>query len=96
MATTHITGQEAGKVAVGEVNTGVGGSLKLVANDYRQECIEYAEALLTRCKNGEVISITFVEQNVGGDYLIYGSPIADRHKTAGMLLEAAMTRLSTT
>lgn len=55
--------------------------------------IEYVTDLLARCESGDVIAVTAIEQLPGGNYAIRGNRTASRHETAGMLLDAAITRL---
>ena len=56
--------------------------------------IEYARALLVRCEAGEVIAVTAIEERQGGTYCLQGSAVSSRTATAGMLLDAAINRLS--
>ena len=56
--------------------------------------IEYARGLLLRCEAGLVIAVTAVEEHPGGTYNIQGSSVGSRTATAGMLLDAAITRLA--
>lgn len=55
--------------------------------------IDYARGLLARCEAGETIAVTAVEEHPGGTYCIVGSTVASRTQSAGMLLDAALTRL---
>lgn len=55
--------------------------------------VEFARALLARCEAGETIAVTVIEEQPGGTYSIQGSSVSSRTATAGMLLDAAITRL---
>jgi hypothetical protein len=55
--------------------------------------IEALENALARAKSGEVIAVTIIEEYKGGTYSSSGSSTSSRTQTAGMLLDAAMTRL---
>ena len=55
--------------------------------------IEYARGLLARCEAGETVAVTAIEEQPGGTYRLQGSSVSSRTATAGMLLDAAMTRL---
>ena len=67
--------------------------MKVIKLDRSQSAVEYAQALLTRCQAGEVVAVTAVEELPGGAYRLEGSSVASRTQTAGMLLDAAITRL---
>jgi hypothetical protein len=69
--------------------------LQIVKNAQSQAAIEYARALLLRCEAGEVIAVTAVEETPDGSYSVKGSTTPNRLTTAGMLLDAAVTRLTT-
>lgn len=56
--------------------------------------IAEAKALLARCESGETIAFTAIEELPGGTYRVTGSATSSRTGTAGMLLDAAITRLS--
>jgi hypothetical protein len=60
----------------------------------KDDVIAYARDLLARCEAGEVIAVTAVEEYPGGTYAVGGSSSNSRTQTAGMLLDAAITRLS--
>lgn len=55
---------------------------------------EYARGLLARCEAGEVVAVTAIEEHPGGTYELGGTVTPSRFQTAGMMLEAAVTRLS--
>lgn len=55
--------------------------------------IESLEGALERAKTGETIGVTIVEEKKGGFYSISGSSTSSSTQTAGMLLDAAITRL---
>jgi hypothetical protein len=59
------------------------------------KAVECAKELLQRCEAGETIAFTVVEELSGGRYRLGGSAVASRTQTAGMLLDAAISRLST-
>lgn len=59
----------------------------------QQSAIEYARGLLKRCEAGEVITVTAIEEHPNRTYVVQGNGTPSRHETAGMLLEAAMTRI---
>lgn len=67
--------------------------LNLIKKLTNQSAIDCAEALLERCKNGETIGITIVEEIVGNYYKISGSSTSSSTSMAGMLLSAAIDRL---
>lgn len=56
--------------------------------------LHYARELLRRCESGEVVAVTAVEEQRDGTYAVLGSYVSSRTQTAGMLLDAAMTRLA--
>lgn len=68
--------------------------MKLVQMPVRGDAADYARGLLQRCESGEVIAVTAVEELRGGRYSIEGSSTNSRTQTAGMLLDAAITRLT--
>lgn len=68
--------------------------MKLVKIVTNQSAIEYARALLVRCESGLVVAITAIEELPGGTYSLQGSSVSSRTATAGMLLDAAINRLS--
>lgn len=55
--------------------------------------ISEARALLVRCESGEVVAFTAIEEYPDGLYSVRGSVTKSRTSTAGMLLDAAITRL---
>lgn len=55
--------------------------------------VQHARELLARCEAGEVVAMTVLEERPDGSYHVHGSAIGDRLRTAGALLEAAVTRL---
>lgn len=55
--------------------------------------VEYAEGLLARCRSGETVGVTAVEEKPGGLYTLHGSKTLSRLQTAGALLDAAVWRL---
>lgn len=65
----------------------------LVQAKQNQSAIEEAEILLEKCKSGEVKAFTYMAELGGCQYAIGASYVQDRHKSAGVLLEAAITRL---
>lgn len=70
------------------------GKLKVLPNRQSESAIAYARALLERCERGEVIAVTAVEEDGQGGYSLMGSKTKSRTQTAGMLLDAAITRLN--
>ena len=68
--------------------------MKLVKLMNNQSAIEYARALLVRCEAGLVVAVTAIEEMPGGTYSLQGSSVSSRTATAGMLLDAAITRLA--
>jgi len=56
--------------------------------------IEYAKGLLERCEAGLVWGVTAIEEHPGGKYSLAGSMTKSRTATAGMLLDAAIMRLT--
>lgn len=68
-------------------------TLTVVPLPSNRTVIEYAEDLLARAKAGEVVGITTAEEYQDGEYAIRGSSCSSRTQTAGMLLDAAITRL---
>ena len=70
------------------------GKLKIVDLTINKSLVEYAEGLLDRAKKGDVIAITAVEEYPDGTYNTCGSSVSSRTQTAGMLLDAAINRLS--
>lgn len=69
--------------------------LEVVKNAQSRAAIDYAKGLLARCEAGEVIAITAIEEEPNGTYSVKGSITTNRLTTAGMLLDAAVTRLTT-
>lgn len=69
--------------------------IRVIKNTHSEAAIEYAKELLSRCESGEIVAITAIEETPRGTYLIRSSSTPDRFSTAGMLLEAAITRLTT-
>lgn len=68
--------------------------MKLVEFPPRSEgAIAHARELLARCEAGEVVSVTVLEERPNGTYHVHGSATGDRLRTAGALLDAAVTRL---
>lgn len=59
-----------------------------------QELIEYVADLLERCKKGDVVAVTVIEEYPEGEYATKGTKISSRTQTAGMLLDAAIQRLN--
>lgn len=56
--------------------------------------IEFAEALLERARAGEIACVTALEERtLDGGYQIIGSGTNNRHRTAGMLMDAALNIL---
>ena len=68
-------------------------SLNVVPLTRSTTAIEYAKGLLARCEAVETVAVTAVEEQPGGTYKLQGSAVSSRTATAGMLLDAAMTRL---
>ncbi len=64
--------------------------VKLTRNE---TAIEYVKGLLARVEAGETVAVTALEEHPGGTYRIQGSSVSSRTATAGMLLDAAITRL---
>jgi hypothetical protein len=54
---------------------------------------QHARELLARCEAGEVLAVTVLEERPDGTYHVHGSRTPDRLRTAGALLDAAVTRL---
>lgn len=54
----------------------------------------HVRELLQRCEAGEVLAVTVLEERPDGTYRVHGSRTSDRLRTAGALLDAALTRLS--
>lgn len=68
--------------------------MKLVALPERTgSAVAHARELLARCEAGEVLAMTVIEERPDGTYSVHGSATGDRLRTAGALLEAAVTRL---
>lgn len=65
----------------------------LVQAKPNQSAIEEAGLLLEKCKSGEVKAFTYMAEMGGSQYMIGASYVQDRHKSAGILLEAAMARI---
>lgn len=68
--------------------------MKVVELSKSGDAICYAQGLLARCMAGEVVAVTAVEEHPGGTYFVGGSSVSSRTQTAGMLLDAAVTRLA--
>ncbi|QTD44570.1 hypothetical protein [Ottowia testudinis] len=68
--------------------------MKLVALSKSSDALRYARELLARCETGEVVAVTAIEERPGGTYQLAGSKTSSRTQTAGMLLDAAITRLA--
>lgn len=68
--------------------------MKVVEIQKNVVLIEFAEALLARCKAGEIVSVMVVEELPGGLYTTSSSGSQSRFATAGMLLDAAIIRLT--
>lgn len=68
--------------------------IEVVKNKQMQSAVDYAKGLLERCVSGEVVAITAVEELPGGMYQVNGSSTTSKTSTAGMLLDAAITRLN--
>lgn len=68
--------------------------LILLRGRANESVIDYAKGLLARCEAGEVVAITAIEESPGGTYALAGSSVSSRTQTAGMLLDAAIHRLS--
>lgn len=69
-------------------------ALKVLPLQRDQGAIDYARGLLRRCEAGDVVAVTAVEELRGGTYSIQGSATPSRTQTAGMLLDAAIARLT--
>lgn len=67
--------------------------MELVKMQRNTSAIDYARQLLARCEAGEVVAVTAIEELRGGNYQVQGSTTSSRTATAGMLLDAAITRL---
>ena len=67
--------------------------MKIVKLPENKQVVQEARDLLKRCEDGEVLSFVVVEIRPEHRYIIRGSYCADRHELAGMLLDAAITRL---
>lgn len=71
------------------------GNLHLIPNkQVNSDVVEYVTDLLARCKKGEVLAVTVIEELPEGRYQICGSTCESRTRMAGMLLDAAVTRLN--
>lgn len=68
--------------------------MKVVPIKTNSDLIDYITDLVERCKSGEVIAATVVEEYSDGTYSLGGSSATSRTQTAGMLLDAAITRLN--
>lgn len=69
--------------------------MKVVALKCRDGgAIQYVQELLRRCEAGEVVAVTAIEECRDGTYRVGGSSVSSRTQTAGMLLDAAVTRLA--
>lgn len=67
--------------------------IEILRDKVADDAIAFAKELLARCESGQTVALTVVEERRGGDYAISGSKVKDRHRTAGMLLDAAIVRL---
>lgn len=67
--------------------------MQVVPPKVNKTAVEYAENLLRKTQSGEIIAITSVEEYSDGTYNTGGSSCTNRTMVAGMLLDAAMTRL---
>ncbi|MCK5679945.1 hypothetical protein KAI46_03945 [bacterium] len=59
-----------------------------------EQVVEHVEELLDRCKAGEVVAVTVIEEHLDNTYRVHGSASPSRFATAGMLLEASISRLN--
>jgi hypothetical protein len=68
---------------------------KIVAlkSTINETAVKAAEGLLERCKSGETISYTAIEDLKDDKYAVSGSSIESKTRMAGMLLDAAIIRL---
>ena len=67
--------------------------MQVVPPKVNKTAVAYAESLLKKAQSGEVIAITAVEEYSDGTYTTAGSSCSSRTAIAGMLLDAAITRL---
>lgn len=67
--------------------------ITVIKNTHNQSAIDYAKNLLEKCESGEVVEVTALEELSNGNYIVHGSSLRSRTHTAGMLLDAAITRL---
>jgi hypothetical protein len=67
--------------------------LEIIKSKVNQTTVTYVNGLLERCESGETIAVTVLEEYPGGTYCVTGSSVSKRLETAGMLLDAAITRL---
>lgn len=71
-----------------------GGGVNVLPIPERHDgAVAHARELLARCEAGEVVALTVLEERPDGSYHVHGSSTGDRLRTAGALLEAAVTRL---
>lgn len=59
----------------------------------QQAAIASARELLAHCESGICVAFTAIEEHPDRTYAIVGNKTASRHETAGMLLDAAVTRI---
>lgn len=58
-----------------------------IQNEAHASAIEYAESLLERVRDGKVVSITAVEEDSRGYYVVRNSLVQERRKLIGNLME---------
>lgn len=58
------------------------------------DLLAYLDELRKRVLSGGTVAITAMEECVGGTFRISGTSVADRHTSSGMLLDAALERLT--
>lgn len=67
--------------------------MKVVPPKVNKTAVAYAEKLLKKTQSGEIVGVTAVEEYSDGTFNSGGSSCSSRTAMAGMLLDAAITRL---
>ncbi len=68
--------------------------LYVLPNAIQESTIKYVRDLLTRCEAGEVVAVTAMTERRDGTMTIEGGETMSVFQTAGMLLHAAIVRLT--
>jgi hypothetical protein len=68
-------------------------NIKSITCKLDESLIKQSEALLERCKKGEVQEFMCIELRRDGCLVVNSTSVRDRHQFAGALLELAITRL---